>query len=95
MSTIDNSNGQAEEAGGERPRADSSLMTVRTLMIISFAGIAGMLAGIVAGINAGLAVGSAAGPVAGVAVGILGGLSCAMLVGISVAAGLHALVGKQ
>ncbi len=81
--------------GHERPNDDDFLFSLRVLVIIAFGVVAGLMAGAAAGLTAGIKVSAAEGVTVGVIVGILTGFVAGMLTCLTVAKGLHALVGKK
>ena len=75
----------------EARRQDGSLISTRSLLILTLAVMIGVLAGLAAGIAA---VKYAATPWA-IAIGLITGLGAAMLTGLTAAGALHLLVGKN
>jgi uncharacterized membrane-anchored protein len=87
--------GREPDHEASRQDDDVSLLSTRTLVIISVAGFVGMLAGISAGVAAGIEATQSAGLVTGVILGLAAGFVAAVVTGGAVAATLHVLVGRS
>ncbi len=88
--------GAGPEPDHEARRHDDergALFSIRTLLIITVAGVVGVLAGVSAGVATGIQATASAGLVAGIALGLVAGLVAAVVAGGAVAATLHELVG--
>jgi hypothetical protein len=80
---------EARRHGDDR----EALISTRTLMIVTVAGVVGLLADISAGVAAGIQATTAAGAATSVALGLIAGIVGAIMTGGAVAATLHVLVG--
>lgn len=97
MVTVGGSDAEREQHHEASRRGDDhgSLLSTRTLVIITVSGIIGLLAGVSAGVAAGLQAAPLVGSVAGVALGLTAGIVAAAMTGGLVAATLHTLVGRS
>jgi hypothetical protein len=74
---------------------DGSLISTRSLLILSLATMIGIAAGLSAGIAAGLSAAKDAGTPWAITIGLIAGLSAAVFTGLTVAGTLHLLVSKN
>ena len=87
--------GREPDQGARRHGNDrGALISTRTLVIITVAGVVGVLAGVGAGVAAGIQITTSAGSVARIALGLIAGIASAVMTGGAVAATLHVLIGK-